>query len=57
MNFIRGNFDIIEKEAGASNNVIHYYGSSFFDNDFYTIKRKKIEGYHDDVSNKEQKML
>jgi hypothetical protein len=57
MNFIRGNFDIVEKHKRATQNIIEYYGSSFFDNEFYLIKRKKLEDYNDDISNKEQKIL
>lgn len=34
-------------------NLITYLANSFFDNEYYLIKRKKLVEYNDDISNKE----
>ena len=38
-------------------NLITYLGNSFFDNEYYQIKRKRLTEYNDDISNKEQTLL
>jgi len=43
------------REPGSSE--IHYYGCSFFDNEFFSIKRRLIKEYNEDVSNQEQQLL
>ena len=55
--FVLNNFDITHTEKNEKNSVVFYYGNSFFDDEFYVIKRKKLSDYNDDISNKEQKML
>ena len=51
--FVLNNYDIIESFKNENNNIITYLGSSFFDNEFYQIKRKKLVDYKDDISNLE----
>lgn len=36
--------------------MIYYYGSSFFDNEFFVIKRKRVSEQSEDISSKEQLM-
>lgn len=57
--FVLNNYDIVESHKSQNGNVTTYVGSSFFDNDFYMIKRKRLENTanENDISNKEQTML
>ena len=57
--FVLNNYDIIESVKSQGGSVTTYVGSSFFDNEFYMIKRKRLENTANDneISNKEQSML
>jgi hypothetical protein len=51
--FVVNNYEIIETETVQSLNVVFYYGRSYFDNEFYLIKRKRLNNYNEDISNME----
>eukprot|EP00347_Sterkiella_histriomuscorum_P022917 403336666 len=55
--FVLNNYDITETIKSEKSNITTYIGSSFFDNEFYVIKRKKLTDIKDDISNKEQTLL
>ena len=57
--FVLNNYDITESVKSQGGNVTTYVGSSFFDNEYYMIKRKRLENTANDnkISNKEQSML
>lgn len=48
---------MVEYDHLPEANTTVFYGCSFFDNEYYVIKRKKLVDYNQDVSNKEQRLL
>ncbi|CDW87100.1 agc family protein kinase [Stylonychia lemnae] len=55
--FVLNNYDIVETFKNDHNNIMTYLGCSFLDNEFYQIKRKRVNNIGEDISNKEQIML
>ncbi len=53
--FVLNNYDITESVKSQGGSVTTYVGSSFFDNEYYMIKRKRLENTANDneISNKE----
>ena len=40
--FIHNNYDVIDSQTTERGNIVNYYVSSVFDDQFYTVKRRKL---------------